>query len=359
MRYLILSLSLLCFATTASTAPVTVILPQAGNANELLPLSGSIKSARVARLSPRTEGLVAQVFVDAGSAVKQGQALLQLDDTLAVHELAQRQADALAARSIVAEKQRLLTEAQTLTAKQLFPETERAMRQAAVVEADATLTRALAAVAHQQEVVARHHLHAPFAGVIAAKQTETGEWVDVGAEVLTLVAQTQLWLDIQVPQERFQDVANASHIDIRADMLPQREFIGKVNALVPVGDHNARSFLVRLDISENADRLMPGTSATAIFHLAREHGSVVVPQDALVRHPDGQFSLFTVQDNIAKRHAVNIGRSSASGIEILTPLPANAPVVIRGNENLQDKQVVTILPSQTLPQNATSSRVGG
>ncbi|ABX51585.1 efflux transporter, RND family, MFP subunit [Shewanella baltica OS195] len=345
MRYLMIGLYLLCFAVHASAVPVTVALPQTGSTNELLTLSGSIKSARVARLSARTDGLVAKVLVDAGSQVRAGQPLLALDDTLAVHQLAQRQADVMAAKTMLAEKQRLLTEAQTLSAQQLFPETERAIRQAALTEAEANLQSLTAALAHQKEVVARHQLMAPFAGVISSKQTETGEWVNVGTEIFTLVSQEQLWLDIQVPQEMFQSVATATHVDIAADMLPEQQFIGHVNALVPVSDHNARSFLVRLTIPEADGLLMPGTSATATFHLQRAQHSVVVPQDALVRHPDGQFSVFTVQNNIAQRHTVQVGHTSAIGIEILSPLPKDAPVVIRGNESLQDQQPVSVLNS--------------
>lgn len=342
MRYLIVSLCLLCSAAYATT-PVTVALPQLGSANELLPLSGSIKSARVARLSPRTDGLVAQVLVDAGAKVKAGQPLLKLDDTLAVHQLTQRQADMMAATTQLTEKQRLLTEAQTLSSQQLFPETERAMRQAALAEAKANLQNAEAALAYQKEVVARHQLIAPFAGVISSKQTETGEWVDVGTEIFTLVSQEQLWLDIQVPQEMFQQITTATQIEIAADMLPTKKFTGQVSALVPVSDHNARSFLMRLTIPDANSQLMPGTSATATFHLQREQHSLVIPQDALVRHPDGQFSVFTVQNNIAQRHSVKIGRSSAIGIEILSTLPEGAPVVIRGNENLQDQQAVSVI----------------
>jgi len=104
-----IGLYLLCFAAHANAVPVTVALPQTGNTNELLPLSGSIKSARVARLSARTDGLVAKVLVDAGSQVRAGQPLLALDDTLAVHQLAQRQADVMAAKTMLLEKKRLHT----------------------------------------------------------------------------------------------------------------------------------------------------------------------------------------------------------------------------------------------------------
>ena len=70
---------------------------------------------------------------------------------------------------------------------------------------------------------------------------------------------------------------------------------------------------------------------------------LVVPPDALLRHPDGNFSVFAIRDNQAERFNVQLGRSSERGVEILSGLPAGLPVVVRGNETLRAGQQVRIL----------------
>ena len=106
-------------------------------------------------------------------------------------------------------------------------------------------------------------------------------------------------------------------------MLPEQAFIGHVNALVLVSDHNARSFLVRLTIPDADGLLMPGIGRR--LHLQRAQHSVVVPQDALIRHPDGQFSVFTVQNNIAQRHTVQGAIRAPSGLETSVHYPKMRP----------------------------------
>jgi|GEM_PF-6390414 len=60
-------------AQTPDSVPVSVIMPQERGLSEQLQLSGSLTALHNASLSSRTAGLVAEMLVDAGSVVTQGQ----------------------------------------------------------------------------------------------------------------------------------------------------------------------------------------------------------------------------------------------------------------------------------------------
>ncbi|PKM17626.1 MAG: efflux RND transporter periplasmic adaptor subunit [Gammaproteobacteria bacterium HGW-Gammaproteobacteria-15] len=348
MRWLIAA-ALLCNIVSVTVqaqeqVPVRVAMPQEKGLSEQLVLSGSLTARQDASLSSRAAGLVAELLVDAGSTVKKGQPLLKLDTAVAQHELAQRQAALSAAQVLQTERLRLVTEAEKLTEQQLFPQTELSLRQAALAEADAMLQQAKAAAQQQQEIVARHTLTAPFAGVIAQRTTDLGEWVALGTPVLQLVSLTPLLLDVQVPQEYFAALSALRRIEVRADMLPGDKLSAKLLATVPVGSSSARSFLARLEVTDEQQALLPGTSASATFYFERDDATVlVVPPDALLRHPDGNFSLFAIRDNKAYRHNVTLGRNSEQGVEILSGLPKGQAVVVRGNETLREGQAVRVL----------------
>lgn len=324
--------------------PVRVTMPQEKGLSQQLVLSGSLTAQQDAGLSSRTAGLVAQLLVDAGSTVSKGQPLLQLDTSLAQHELAQRKAALAAAQVLQSEQLRLVGEAEQLTKQQLFPQTELALRRAGLAQAEATLQQAQAAAAQQQEVLARHTLTAPFAGVIAQRFTDVGEWIALGTPVLQLVSLNPLLLDVQVPQEYFAALPTLRRIAVQSDLLPGEKLSANLLATVPVGDATARSFLARLAIQDDGVTLLPGTSARATLYFERDDASaLVVPPDALLRHPDGNFSVFAVRDGKAWRHNVTLGRSNEQGVEILSGLPKQQPVVVRGNEILRDGQAVRVL----------------
>lgn len=331
-------------AKAQEMVPVSVVLPQERGLAEQLTLSGSLTALHNANLSTRTAGLVAELLVDVGATVVAGQPLLRLDATLAQHELAQQRAAVYAAEVLQTERLRLVTEAERLTEQQLFPQTELALRRAALAEAQAGLQQAQASLMQQQEILARHTLTAPFNGVIAERNTDVGEWLALGSPVMQLVSLKPLLLDIRVPQEYYAALSYLQQIEVTADVLPQAKFSARLLATVPVGDSNARSFLVRLEVADEQHTLLPGTSATATLFFERDDANVlVVPPDALLRHPDGNFSVFVLRDNLAYRQNVTVGRSSEQGVEILAGLTKSLPVVVRGNETLRDGQAVRIV----------------
>lgn len=323
--------------------PVRVTLPVEMGLSEQLLLSGSLTAQQDASLSARAAGLVAQLNVDVGDQVTKGQALLELDTALARHELAQRQAAMHASEVARNEAQRQVSEAEQLAGQKLFPQTELELRRAALAQAEARYSQDQAALAQAREMLNRHTLTAPFDGVIAARFTDVGEYVSLGTPVLQLVAPTPLLLDVQVPQEYYPALRRLQQIEVRSDLQPSLEFTARLISAVPVSNAAARSFQARLEV-QGAEELLPGTSASATMFFQQIDGGVtVVPPDALLRHPDGNFSLFTVNENTAFRHVVKVGRSNEQGVEILEGMPAGQPVVIRGNEMLQDGDAVRII----------------
>ena len=147
-----------------------------------------------------------------------------------------------------------------------------------------------------------------------------------------------------MPQEYFTALASVHRIEVRADLAPEQALQASLLATVPVGDGATRSFLARLQVLSAGQTLLPGSSASATLSFERDDSRVlVVPPDALLRHPDGNFSVFSILDNTAQRHNVTLGRSSERGVEILSGLPAGQAVVVRGNETLRDGQQVHIV----------------
>lgn len=329
-----------CLAAT----PVSVSKPIVAESTETLTLSGSLTAERRALLSPRVDGLVKEVLVDAGYRVKQGDILLRQDPAIATQQLEQAKAATSEAQASANEAERLVKEAKRLRGDNYISATELANRESNFALSQAALAAARAMQNTAAEQLRRHELPAPFSGVISAKMTEAGEWVNRGDQVLELVALDPVRLDVNVPQERFAEITTESRVEILPDALPSRKLSGKITALVPVSDAQARSFLVRILVDAEDVNLLPGTSASAVIYITGEQDKGYrVPRDAVLRHPDGGRSVFIVDDqNKAQRRSVTVGSESSEGIIITQGLTADDLVVIRGNEVLQDNDEVEI-----------------
>ena len=351
-RLICLATALACalssMAAAAADEPslVTVAETTLAPLVEELPYTASVTSERDAALSPRVSGLVQAVHVDAGDRVAAGKILVQLDASLARLALQRAEAAQQEARAQAAEAQRLYQEAKEMVDRRLVPETRLHAAEAQKRVADAAVARLAAERRQQAEIVERHAVVAPFAGVVSQKLTEAGEWVETGTPVLELVDVRRLRLDVQVPQERFHEVALKSPVTVQLDALPGRIFEGRVTARVPVKDPRARTFLARVSVDDPKGMMTPGMSATVVFEARGAHRTLMVPRDAVVRHSDGSASVWVVEKGsvpTVSERKVQLGRTVERMVEVRQGLEPGRRVVLRGNETLKEGQAVRVV----------------
>lgn len=338
-------LTCVSIADHATAAPVHVMTPQKLTLTRDLPLTGTLTAERNARLSPRVDGLVRTLLVDAGDRVAEGDVLVELDAELAEHALGRMSAQALQSKAQLTEAQRLVIEARKLVRERHLPRTELERREAELELAKAAYAASQAAEREQAEIVRRHALPAPFDGVIARRLTDVGEWVTRGGPVLELVGTDRVRLDVYAPQEHFLAIREDAAVQVRiagADE-PQQ---GRIAALVPVGDAGARTFLVRIILEGDDVPLLPGASATAVIKLQGSRPALAAPKDALLRYPDGTHTVFVIEQQngqtVARERRVEVGRSGEQ-VEILEGLSPGERIVVRGNESLRDGAAVDIV----------------
>ena len=335
--------SLLTAYSLADSADVAVAQPRPVTRGESLRLSGSVVALQRASLSVRTDGLVAERLVDIGSRVKQGDTLLKLDATLAEIELIQTGATVRELRASRDEARRLLNETRRLRANNHVSENEVLIREAELAISEAQLEAALAREQFAREQVERHALLAPFDGVISRRETDVGEWVNRGDPVLELVHLDTVRVDVGVPQERFARIDASTPVEVCSDSQPGDCLTGTVAAKVPVSDPTTRAFPVRVEVSAPRSTLLPGTSATVVFRLGESPDEeFLLPAEALLRHPDGSYSVFLVEGGKARRQGVTVLQQNGGDVIVRGELGADAAVVTRGHASLRDGQSVNV-----------------
>jgi RND family efflux transporter MFP subunit len=309
-------------------------------------LSGTVSSPRVTRLSAEVSGLVNHVYVDAGSLVNSGQPLLSLDTELENLSLKAAKATAQRAAEELADAERRFEDGKRLAKKKTLSANELKSLEAGVNIARATLQRYTAEKQLQQARLERHQLVAPFAGVISQKFVEIGEWIKPGDTVMELVANENLRIDFQVPQQEFPRIDSTSEISITLDALPDKVFNGVIQTVVPYSDSDARTFLLRVSPSDPSTAILPGMSASGLLRLTTGSQGIIVSRDAVLRYPDGRITVWVVEkhdDNmIVSERRVKTGSSFNNKVSILDGLKSGDQVVVEGNESLKDGQTVTL-----------------
>lgn len=309
-------------------------------------ITGSVTSPHVADLSMATAGLIESILVDDGDRVTRDQNLVLLDLSLARQQLDGAKAQLASERARLADAQRRLKEAEKVGSRGGIAETLVESIRTEVAQAEAGVGIAGASAAQQQTIVDRHTLKAPFAGVISKREADIGEWVTPGQAVLQLVATENLRLDFAMAEDFLSVVTPDVPVDFRLNATPGQSFRGTVKAIVPVADTSARTFLLRVIPETAIAKMMPGQSAVARIRLNTGVEAPVVPEDALLRYPNGRTVVWAVEQSgsevIAREKLVSAGDSFGGMIAITSGLQSGSQVVVRGNESLQDGQRLII-----------------
>lgn len=303
-------------------------------------LNGTVNALRTSHLSTAVAGLVEGVQVETGDRVARGDLLIGLDDEQAGFELESARAEASEARVRLEEAKRRLAEARSVGAGRNIAATEVSARESEVAATEAAHVRLRAEEKRRQVVLDRHRIEAPFDGVVTTRTSDLGEWVTPGDELLTLVDITNLRLDFRVPQDYYQRITDDSELLVQARDSGREPVPVTIEALVPVSDPSARTFLLRATGPEKLG-VLPGMAVQATLRVATGDQGLTVSRDAINRYPDGRVTVWIAEPSDedlyeVREKRVELGSGFDNRLEILSGLEGNKQVVIRGNESLQD-----------------------
>lgn len=299
---------------------------------------GEVRALARAELAVGASGEVQSVAVREGDRVAQGDLLLSIDPDLARAQLEAARAAGQATRT---QGEQASRDAERLgrAGPQMVAELEieRAATQAAALQAQSVSLRAEERQA--RESLARHRVIAPFAGVIARRMVDPGDWVSAGTPVLELVADGRVEVLARVEPDVLTDLAIGTTARIQRG---ERTVDGHVVGIVPALDPTTRTAQVRLLVDETPSWLLAGSTAEVRFDLSREGDGVLVPRDAIVEGVAAS-RVVTVVDGHAHLVGVEIVERGAERVRVRGEgLTAGAVVVTRGNERLRPDQPVAV-----------------
>ncbi len=342
---IVLFLCISAVPAALAASPVEISQSERRPVVQVVTVSGTVTSPQSAILSPSIGGLVEKTLVDAGDRVEKGSILVTLDNELARLTLERSIAEETQARIALDDARRRLAEAEDVGPKRGIAETEIKSLRAEVTRNEAALEAAVAAARQQDAVVRRHEVRAPFTGVVSRRLAQVGEWVNPGDGLVELVATEGLRFDFRVPQTYYARINDDTRVDLTLDAVPDEVATGRVQAVVPVKDPGARTFLLRVVTdSRHTLPVTPGMSARAALRIDTGREAVVVPRDALLLYPDGRRTVWVVESTgdelTVREQRVDAGLEFDGFVEIRGGLEAGLRIVTRGNEALRDGEVV-------------------
>jgi membrane fusion protein (multidrug efflux system) len=291
-------------------------------------------------IRPQVDGtLVSAPFVE-GEPVTEGQVLAVLDDSKARASVALTQAHLDSAKARLSVSTERLARARKLAAEDLVSREEFSTLESEQKAAAASVREHEASLRLAERNLEDYTLKAPISGKVGIRRVDTGNYIESGTIITTIVEADPLEVLFTVPSRAMQGIEVGQPAEIR-DTDTSRTVIarGRIRVIDPRVDTDTRMVSVKALVPNPEGRLKAGQFVG--ITLVREHreDAVVVPEDAVIPYA-GKTFVFVVADGRASRREITLGERLPEVVEVTSGLEPGETIVTRGQHRLADGAVV-------------------
>ena len=303
-----------------------------------LRLTGTLRGDREADLAANASGRVLKTAVERGAQVKPGQVLATLDVRAAALSATEARAQADSVRAQQEQAQGECARYEQLKQKGAISELEyqQKITQCRTLPLSAQAATARAALAAQN--VGDGVIRAPFAGVIAERFIEVGQFVRQDSKVVTIVAVDPIRLELAVPEAEAAKVREGAELSFTVAAHPGRRFTGQVRFVSGVVRRATRDLVVEAVVDNRERLLMPGMFADVALTV----GTTQLPSvaRASVRVLNDQSRLFVVNNGRLEERVVALGPELGERVSVVRGVKPEDKVVVSELSELSNGQAV-------------------
>ena len=336
---------------------VGVIKPQTQSRRTTLDLPGRLEAYSQAQIYARVSGYLKEWKADAGTPVKAGQVLAEieapdLDQQImqAIANVASAEANANLAIATLERGQSLISSGAVSKSDLDQRSADAANKRGLVKSAQANLERLRVLEKYKQ-------ITAPFAGLVTARTTDVGALINAGSgggPALFVVSDTsKLRAYVNVPQNYVPSIPVGTRAQITVPEYPGRNFDGTVEASAQSVDAGSGTTRMQLAVDNAAGALMTGSYANVKLTLAQPDVAINIPASALIFDQTGLRVATVGDDGKVKLTPVTIARDLGRVVEIGSGLTADDRVIESPPDGIAPGDAVRI--AGETPQTASAA----
>jgi membrane fusion protein (multidrug efflux system) len=304
--------------------------------------TGQLLAKAEATVASQVAGEVTSIAADEGTSVELGQVIVEIDPERRQLELDDARASLAQASAQREEAVRNFRRAEKLARSGVASQVRLDETRTKVKLARSYLLAAEARVGLAESALADASVKAPFAGFVARRLVNVGEFVSTGQNLFSLVALDPIEVEFFLPEVDSSRVAEGQTVEVRVASHPDEVFRGKVSVVAPTIDSVSRTRRVKATIQNADGRLLPGTFARADLGVAEKSGVIMIPKEAVLLRADGAVVFKLAPSGNVERLQVEAGRHRGPLVEIVGSVAAGDWIVVRGQANLVDGSPVSL-----------------
>jgi len=291
------------------------------NIDQVQEFTATVESEKTNNIAPNNPVRINKIFVEIGDHVVRGQKLVQMDAT----NLSQ-------------------LELQIENTKKEFNRIDELYKVGGVSKSNwesAKMALDLQVTSYNN-LLENTQLVAPISGIITARNYDDGDLYSPGRPVLVIEQISPVKLLINVSEQYYAQVKKGLNADIKLDVYGDEIFKGSVSLIHPTLNAATRTFVVEIKLANNNERVRPGMFGRVTLNFGKKEGIMIPDVSILKQTGTNERFVFVINNGIAERRVVNLGRQNGSMIEVLAGVSDGEEIAITSISRLDDGKEVTI-----------------
>jgi HlyD family secretion protein len=331
--------------------------PSVGSA--VLTASGYVVARRKAVVSAKIQGRLANLRVEEGSRVREGDVIARLESVDYEAQVQRARAQVQRARADLSENQRQTRLASSLAKDAVLSSDALEAAESRVKMAEASVAQAEADLGFAQAQLQNTLIRAPFTGVVVKKMAEVGESVapippgvnlsTSSGAIVALADLDTLEVEADVAEANVARLADEQPAEVTVEAFPGQTYKAVLRQVIPTADRTKATVQVKVTILDKDKNLKPEMSAKVTF-LEREQKAaagapvppvVSVPAEAVVSR-EGKQVVFEVRENAVKLRPIVAGTERQGQYTVKQGLSGGEVLVSRPPETMKDGDEVKV-----------------
>jgi len=300
--------------------------------------SGEVRGRYESKLAFQVKGKIVSRNVQLGSSVTAGDVLMQIDAKDIVQTVNNNSASVDSAQSELELAQSDLSRYQELVNGGVISQATYDKYVNAYNVSAARVRQTQAQYAQSVNEMDYSLLKSDKSGVISSISAEVGQVVSPGQVVVTLVQDGEREIEINVPENRIEDLRQAPDIKVNFWALGNESVSGFVREIAPMADPSTRTFKVRISIPNPPADMKLGM--TASVSIPRSGGNLMeIPIDAIYQNSETP-AVWKIKDDELSLCPIQVGNYGSDTVEVLSGLQEGDCIVTKGVHMLTEGQKV-------------------
>ncbi len=320
--------------------------------------SGAVQAWQEASIGAEVNGLkLAEVLVNVGDVVKQGQLLARLSDETVRADVAAQRAALAEAEASAAQAAGEARRAHELDKSGAISQQDLVQYDTQAKTAAAKLASARAQFESQQLRLRYTRVVAPDDGVISARSATVGAVVSSGTELFKLIRKNRLEWRAEMHGDALPGIRPGQAVRLRR--MDGGIVNGRVRQIAPTVDANTRNGLVYVDLPPEA--AISGVKAGMYLSgdvLLGDAPATTLPETAVFSRDGYDYAMVAGPQGRVRQTKITVGRRQDGQVEIVQGLGPNDAVVAAGAAFLSDGDLVRVVASAAAVPTAATVTAG-